>query len=138
MFDFMTTARALADENRIRILMALREREMCVCQVTGFLDLSPSTTSKHLSILRQARLIASRKKGKWVYYRLADDPSSSGMVREALAWVSSSVGDSPLIREDASRIEAILERERQLRDGMDTDADNFHSLEIHSLSDEEN
>lgn len=138
MFDFMTTARALADENRVRILMALHEREMCVCQVTGFLDLSPSTTSKHLSILRQARLIASRKKGKWVYYRLADDSASSGMVREALAWVSSSVGDSPAVREDASRIEAILKRERQLCKGMDTDADNFHSLEIHSLSDEEN
>lgn len=54
MFDFLTTCRALADENRIRILMALRGRQLCVCQVTAFLDLAPSTTSKHLSILRQA------------------------------------------------------------------------------------
>ena len=137
MFDFMTIARALTDENRVRILMALREREMCVCQVTGFLDLSPSTTSKHLSILRQARLITSRKKGKWVYYRLADGLQSSDMVREALAWVSSSVGNSPMVREDANRIDTILERERQLCEGMGADADNFHSLEIHSLSDSE-
>ena len=133
----MTTARALTDENRVRILMALREREMCVCQVTGFLDLSPSTTSKHLSILRQARLIASRKKGKWVYYRLADGSACPAMVREALAWVAASVGDSPVVREDARRIEAILERERQICDGMGTDADTFHSLEIHTLSDSE-
>ena len=70
MFDFPTTCRALADENRIRILMALRGRQLCVCQVTAFLDLAPSTTSKHLSILRQARLIESNKQGRWVYYRL--------------------------------------------------------------------
>lgn len=85
MFDFLTTCRALADENRIRILMALRGRQLCVCQVTAFLDLAPSTTSKHLSILRQARLIESNKQGRWVYYRLADDspapqhPGSPGM-----------------------------------------------------------
>ena len=62
MFDFLTTCRALADENRIRILMALRGRQLCVCQVTAFLDLAPSTTSKHLSILRQARLIESNNR----------------------------------------------------------------------------
>ncbi|MCC8194399.1 MAG: metalloregulator ArsR/SmtB family transcription factor [Deltaproteobacteria bacterium] len=137
MFDFMTVARALTDENRVRILMALRDREMCVCQVTGFLDLSPSTTSKHLSILKQARLIESRKRGKWVYYRLANGKTCSAIVRGALSWAASSVGDSPLVREDARRIEGILERERQICQGMEADADSFHSLEIHTLSDPE-
>lgn len=50
MFDFLTTRCALTDENRIRVLMALRGRQLCVCQVIAFLDLAPSTTSKHLSI----------------------------------------------------------------------------------------
>ena len=135
MFAFMTAARALTDENRVRILMALRDREMCVCQVTGFLDLSPSTTSKHLSILKQARLIESRKKGKWVYYRLAD--GDSPIVRGALAWVASGIGASPVVREDARRIEDILERERRLCAAMSADADSFHSLEIHTVSDPE-
>ncbi len=134
MFDFMTVARALADENRVRILMALREREMCVCQVTGFLDLSPSSTSKHLSILKQARLIESRKKGKWVRYRLADSGNSSPIVRGALAWVVSGVGDSPAMREDARRIARILEREQETCAAMGADADMFHSLEIHAFS----
>ena len=133
----MTITRALTDENRVRILMALRDREMCVCQVTGFLDLSPSTTSKHLSILKQARLIESRKKGKWVYYRLADGPACSERVRGALAWLVSSLADSPVVREDAKRIEDILERERRLCDGLGTDVDSFHSLEIHTFSDPE-
>lgn len=137
MFEFMTVARALTDENRVRILMALRDREMCVCQITGFLDLSPSTTSKHLSILRQARLIEGRKKGKWVYYRLAGGAAVSPTVRGALAWAESGVGASEAVREDARRIEAILEREQALRDTLGADAETFHSLEIHTVSDSE-
>ena len=131
----MTVARALTDENRVRILMALHNHEMCVCQVTGFLDLAPSTTSKHLSILKQARLIESRKKGRWVYYRLAETETALPVVRGALLWLANAVGDSPIIREDARRIVDILERERRLCEGMDADA--CHSLEIHSFSEGE-
>ena len=137
MFDFMTIARALTDENRVRILLALRDREMCVCQVTGFLDLSPSTTSKHLSVLKQARLIESRKKGKWVYYRLADGPACSQKVRGALAWIVASLAESPEAQEDVKRIKDILERERRLCEGLDADVDSFHSLEIHTFSEQE-
>ena len=72
MLDFMNITRALSDENRVRILMALRKRTFCVCQITALLDLSPSTTSKHLSVLKQARLIEGKKQGKWVYYSLAN------------------------------------------------------------------
>ena len=135
MFDFMTIARALTDENRVRILMALEGRELCVCQVTGFLDLSPSTTSKHLSILRQARLIESRKKGKWVYYRQAGGNDALPVVRDALEWVKSGVGASSLVAEDEARIQTILEREKQLHHGHPVDTDTYHSLEIHTLSD---
>ena len=112
MFDFLTTCRALADENRIRILMALRGRQLCVCQVTAFLDLAPSTTSKHLSILRKARLIESNKQGRWVYYRLADD-SPRPNIREALA--------------------EILRAEEACGFGHG-ESDCFHSLEVHSLA----
>ncbi len=134
MLDCMTVVRALADENRVRILMALRGQEMCVCQVTAFLDLSPSTTSKHLSILRQARLITSRKKGKWVYYRPAEGPSVSCLVRDALDWIIRGVEGSAVVREDALRIKRILEREKSFCSDAALDADSFHSLEIHTVS----
>ncbi len=134
MFDFMTIVKALTDENRVRILMALRTREMCVCQITGFLDLSPSTTSKHLSILRQARLIESRKKGKWVYYTVADLPGAPAVVREAVAFVAGALEDSPEIRADQRRIHEILTREQSLCAEMERAPDLFHSLEIHTLA----
>ena len=134
MLAFMTIARALTDENRVRILMALDRREMCVCQVTAFLDLSPSTTSKHLSILKQARLIESRKKGKWVYYRLAESKGAPRVVCDALQWVREGVGSSGTIFADETRIKAILEEEKRLNNGQYVDPDTFHSLEIHTLS----
>ena len=62
--------RALGDPNRIRILKMLEERELCVCEVREVLNLSTSTVSKHLSILRDADLILDWKDGKWVNYKL--------------------------------------------------------------------
>lgn len=135
LFDFMSITKALTDENRVRILMALRERELCVCQVTGFLDLSPSTTSKHLSILRQARLIESRKKGKWVYYSIPDLAKTHSAVTNALEWVLSSLGTSNAIIEDEKRIQEILKQEATLYESESKQqADHYHSLEIHSLA----
>lgn len=61
--DFMSVIKALADENRARILLALGGRELCVCQIVELLGLAPSTVSKHMSILKQARLVDGRKQG---------------------------------------------------------------------------
>lgn len=135
-FNFMAVAKALTDENRVRILMALRERELCVCQVTGFLDLSPSTTSKHLSILRQARLIESRKKGKWVYYSVPDKSEASPMIERAIEWVTEELKNCPVVLEDEQRICEILEKESAfcMELGDQSDFDRYHSLEIHSLA----
>ena len=71
MLDFMAIAKALADENRVRLLLALQKQELCVCQLIELIGLAPSTVSKHMSILRQARLVEARKEGRWVYYRPA-------------------------------------------------------------------
>jgi DNA-binding transcriptional ArsR family regulator len=46
--EFMALTKALADENRIRIFLALKDQELCVCQITELMGLAPSTTSKHL------------------------------------------------------------------------------------------
>jgi ArsR family transcriptional regulator len=137
MYDLLAVIKALGDENRLRILMALREQEMCVCQVTAFLDLSPSTTSKHLSILRQARLIDSRKKGKWVYYSAANLPGASAAAREAVAWVGRELANNRVILQDMHRIRDILERGESICSANERcrAPDAFHSLEIHSLAD---
>ena len=74
MFQFMTLTKAMADENRVRILMALRTvDELCVCHINELLGLAPSTVSKHLFLLRNSRLLTARKEGRWIYYRLNND-----------------------------------------------------------------
>ncbi len=70
MRDVMDVLKALADENRTRLLYALKSGELCVCQLIALLGLAPSTVSKHLTILRAARLVESRKEGRWMYYHL--------------------------------------------------------------------
>lgn len=136
MLDFLNITRALSDENRIRILLALREQDLCVCQVTAFLDLAPSTTSKHLSLLRQARLIESRKRGKWVYYHLAAD-SASPLVKSALAWAVENLTDDHVILKDRERMKKILEREDLLGcKPSQEQQDCGHSLELHLIDEE--
>jgi len=103
----MAITRALSDPGRVRILLALRRGELCVCQITELFGLAPSTMSKHLSVLHQSGLIASRKKERWVYYRLPDE-TAPAMVREALDWTRKSLGKSAEAVADAKRLKAIL------------------------------
>ncbi|HYA43280.1 MAG TPA: metalloregulator ArsR/SmtB family transcription factor [Syntrophobacteraceae bacterium] len=108
MLEFMNITKALADENRVRALMALRCGELCVCHLIELLGLAPSTVSKHLSILKQARLVDGRKDGRWIYYRLAGNGAPMA-VQLALNWLESSLENHPQIRADAQRLEKILQ-----------------------------
>jgi ArsR family transcriptional regulator len=108
MRDFMKITKALADENRVRMLLALRRGELCVCQITELFGLAPSTVSKHLSILYQAGLAESRKDGRWIYYRLPGKEASPA-VRRAIDWVAQSVNGDPQTAEDAARLKKILQ-----------------------------
>ena len=73
--DFVWLMKALSDPNRVKALLALRGGELCVCQLIEFLGLAPSTVSKHMSILRRAKLVSARKSGRWSYYSLREGRS---------------------------------------------------------------
>jgi ArsR family transcriptional regulator, arsenate/arsenite/antimonite-responsive transcriptional repressor len=107
MRQFMNITKALADENRVRILLALRKGELCVCQVTELLGLAPSTVSKHLSILFQAGLLESRKDGRWIYYRLPGKEAPAA-VRGAIAWVRESLSKDPQVSQDTQHLTTLL------------------------------
>jgi len=61
-----------ADETRLKILKALSESEMCVCDISALLKMSHSAVSHQLASLKKTRLVRSRKQGKVVYYSLND------------------------------------------------------------------
>jgi ArsR family transcriptional regulator len=64
--------RAMADPCRLKILSLLREGELCVCEIMVGVDRPQSSTSHHLSILKDAGLIKERKDGRWSRYRLSE------------------------------------------------------------------
>ena len=107
MRGFLAVTKALSDANRVRMLLSLRGRELCVCQIIELFRLAPSTVSKHMWILSQARLVERRKEGRWMYYRQAgrDAPVPA---RAALRWVQQTLAEDPQTRRDAKRLEAIL------------------------------
>ena len=107
MEEFVDVAKALSDPSRVRIFCALRVGELCVCQIVELLGLATSTISKHMSILRQARLVEFRKEGRWVYYRRAEDrlsPAAAG----ATAWCDSALAKDAALKDDAVRLKKIV------------------------------
>jgi len=96
---------ALADETRRRILGLLASGEICVCHIHEALDVPQPTASRHLAHLRKAGLVATRRDGLWVHYRLADidDPAINGVLRSALAALSTN-GAATADRRKLSRV----------------------------------
>src|SRR5258707_9824929 len=71
MLEVVAIARALADPTRVRIVAALRNGELCVCELVDALGISQSSLSSHLQICRQARVVTTRKESRWIYYSLS-------------------------------------------------------------------
>lgn len=106
----MNIIKALADENRVRTLLALRQNELCVCQITELLGLAPSTVSKHLSISSQTGLVESRKDGRWIYYKLPGRAAPVA-VHEAIDWNEKSRDDTPQFLDDSKQLKKILKQD---------------------------
>ena len=67
------TFRACSGGTRLKLLLALAEEELCVCDLAATVDASPSGVSHHLGMLRALRLVQSRRDGRMIYYRLDDE-----------------------------------------------------------------
>ena len=107
MQSFLNITKALADESRLRMLLALQPGELCVCQLTELLGLAMSTVSKHLSVLYQAGLVTVRKDGRWMYYSLPGQRAPVA-ARQAVAWVRRLLAGSERSGEDARRLKKVL------------------------------
>jgi DNA-binding transcriptional ArsR family regulator len=114
MNDFEKTLqvnKALADGNRLKIVAALLEYdELCACIITEFLGIAGATASRHLSILVNSGLLASRKEGRWIYYRLS---IADNLLR---AWLKASLDNKTnlkvLAEIVASPVEDICRKQR--------------------------
>ena len=69
-FDLELLFRALADRTRLRLINLMGESEVCVCFLVEALKMSQPKISRHLAYLRRAGIVAVRREGKWMHYRL--------------------------------------------------------------------
>jgi ArsR family transcriptional regulator, arsenate/arsenite/antimonite-responsive transcriptional repressor len=97
-----TVFKALADRTRLRILGLLAAGEVCVCDIHESLALPQPTTSRHLAYLRRTGLVATRKQGLWVHYRLADLPDP--VTRTVVEAVSHALGHVAAAERDRRRL----------------------------------
>ncbi len=73
LYDLAELFKVFGDTTRIKILCALFESEMCVCDIAALLSMNQSAISHQLRVLKQASLVKYRKEGKVVYYSLDDE-----------------------------------------------------------------
>jgi ArsR family transcriptional regulator len=88
--------KALSDENRLRVLLMLRQRPLCVCEMHEVLDIALSTLSAHLKLMKNTGLIVDEKDGRWVIYRL----SQNRYLHEVLMSLEKELQLDPTIRND--------------------------------------
>lgn len=96
----------LADDTRLRSLLLIHaERELCVCELMTALEISQPKVSRHLAALRQQRVVATRREGNWIYYRL--HPQLPGWARDVLASAAEASRSDGALSEDHARLRAM-------------------------------
>ena len=101
-FNVELLFRALADRTRLRLLNLMGDDEVCVCFLVEALGMSQPKISRHLAYLRGVGIVAARREGKWMHYRLVmptDSPAAS-----LLAAVRAHLANEPRMQMDRSRL----------------------------------
>ncbi len=103
MREILRIMAALADPVRLRLLRLLRERELCVCELVDALRMPQYAISRHLRSLRALGLVAARRDGRWMHYRLGSEVNDGGPAAELLAVLCRHLeNESALRRDDVS------------------------------------
>lgn len=87
LYNLANLFKVLGDSTRVKILCALFEAEMCVCEIAALLEMTQSAISHQLRVLKRARLVKYRKDGKVVYYSL-DDAHVKSMFNQGLTHIA--------------------------------------------------
>lgn len=101
MNNLINVFKLLSDETRLRIIHLLADHELCVCQITGILEISQPKASKALSKLRDLNLVIDHRIDKFVYYKLNDN---NKMLNHILDHIASDRDSYEQLQEDMTRV----------------------------------
>ena len=93
---------ALGDNTRLRLLNLMGDQEICVCYFVEILDQPQPKISRHLAYLRSAGIVAARREGKWMHYRIVMPPNigAAQVLQQTLAWL----GEERAMQADRARL----------------------------------
>jgi DNA-binding transcriptional ArsR family regulator len=97
--------KAMSDHGRLRILKLLESKQLCVCEITDLIGLATSTISSHLNVLRNAGLIKDEKDGKWINYRLVENPEP--FIAQVWQIISERLEQDPIVAADKNKAENV-------------------------------
>jgi ArsR family transcriptional regulator len=108
--DMDRLLRALADRTRLRLLNLIGSDEVCVCFLVEILGESQPKVSRHLAYLRRAGIVASRREGKWMHYRIVEPPNphAARVLSEVRACLNE---DKEMLRERGRLAKVLCARE---------------------------
>ena len=88
-FNLERFFQALGDNTRLRLLNLMGDQEICVCYFVEILDQPQPKISRHLAYLRNAGIVAARRDGKWMHYRIVNPPNigAAQVLQQTLAWI---------------------------------------------------
>ena len=98
--------KVMSEPNRVRILMMLLQKPLCVCEITSILELSTATVSNHLSYLRKEGFIEDEKDGKWINYRIAKKIENA-IINNFLESLPVWFGNETEIQEDLEKVKSV-------------------------------
>ncbi len=102
-YDLAVLFAALADRTRLRLLNLMNGKEVCVCYFVEILGQSQPKISRHLAYLRRAGIVAARREGKWMHYRIVT-PQHEG-ARRLLGETLSVLGEDRTMQLDHARLD---------------------------------
>lgn len=106
MRDKIELFKVMSDPNRVRILMMLLQKPLCVCEITAILGLTTATVSNHLSYLRREGFVEDEREGKWVNYRIAkniENPIIKKLIKFLPEWFT----DEEQIQKDLDLLQCV-------------------------------
>ncbi len=111
MKNTLKTLKLLSDETRLRILMLLKKRELCVCQIMAVLGVSQPLVSRNLALLDDAGLLSDRRKGKLIFYSVRKDLPS--FVSRLLRLMSDELRDDKTMKVDIESLRDCYEYQKK-------------------------
>src|SRR5436189_5945485 len=104
-YDIEILFKALADRTRLRLISLIDDSEVCVCFLVAILRTSQPKISRHLAYMRRAGIVAARREGKWMHYRLTEPPDehAARIFRE----VRAALAEHPEMQSDREKLQRV-------------------------------